>query len=95
MVIAESLAVGIPVISSRLGAMEAILTDGMNSLLFEPGDPTELARKIDLVWSDPEVLSRLRAGARKTAADYFQAEQNFHLLQSLYTRLKEGPSINA
>jgi glycosyltransferase involved in cell wall biosynthesis len=38
MSIVEAIACGVPVICSRLGAMEEIVTDGRTGLHFTPGD---------------------------------------------------------
>jgi glycosyltransferase involved in cell wall biosynthesis len=35
-----------PVIASNLGGMAELITDGVNGLLFEPGNPAHLARQI-------------------------------------------------
>ena len=54
----EAMASGIPVIASRIGGLPYTVTDGVTGLLFEPGDPADLARKIARLLDDPE----LRAG---------------------------------
>ncbi|MDO9009373.1 MAG: glycosyltransferase, partial [Thiobacillus sp.] len=47
--IAEAFACGLPVIASRIGALADIVTDGETGLLFEPGNPRDLADK--LAWA--------------------------------------------
>ena len=56
MVMAESLACGTPVIGSRLGAMQEIITDGRNGLHFKTDDPEDLAEKVDWAWKHPSEL---------------------------------------
>jgi glycosyltransferase involved in cell wall biosynthesis len=46
MVIREAFACGKPVIASKLGAMAELVEDGKTGLLFEPGNPEDLAEKI-------------------------------------------------
>ena len=51
----EAMASGIPVIASRIGGLPYTVTDGVTGLLFEPGDPADLARKITRLLDDPEL----------------------------------------
>jgi glycosyltransferase involved in cell wall biosynthesis len=60
--IQEAYAAGVPVIASRLGALEEKVRDGVSGLLFEPGDVVDLARVLRRTIDEPELLPRLRAG---------------------------------
>jgi len=42
----EAMACGVPVIGSRIGALPEYIRDGVNGLLFEPGNPQALAEAI-------------------------------------------------
>ena len=46
MAVLEAMAAGVPVIGSRLDGIPEAIDDGINGLLVEPGNPTELAEKI-------------------------------------------------
>jgi glycosyltransferase involved in cell wall biosynthesis len=61
-VILEAFACGTPVITANLGGMAELVEDGVNGLLFEPGDVEDLARCLRRVAEEPELLDRLRAG---------------------------------
>lgn len=61
----EFIAHGIPVVASRFFGSE-IIRDGENGLLIEIGDADELRKKVLAVINDPDLLSRLKAGARAT-----------------------------
>jgi len=63
----EALGAGIPVVASRLGALPELIIDGENGLTFDPTHPAELAAILRRLASDPELLTRLRAGARRSA----------------------------
>src|SRR5207244_2526250 len=56
MVIAEAYACGVPVIASRMGAMQELVAHGRTGLLFPPGDSEHLAESIDWAWSHPADL---------------------------------------
>ena len=60
----EALAAGVPVIASRIGGIPETVRHGTNGLLFEPGDPADLARQIRRLIEEPDLLDHLRAGCR-------------------------------
>lgn len=54
--IAEAFACRTPVIASRMGAMKEIVSDGRTGLLFSPGDPGDLAQKVEWAWTHPDEM---------------------------------------
>ncbi len=79
---AEAMAHGVPVVASRLGALESLVDDGVNGLLFERDNEVDLAERIMRLWNDPELARRLGASARqKAAAEWSEASHMKHLLQ--------------
>lgn len=54
-VIQEALAIGKPILCSRIGGMAEKVSDGVTGLYFEPGSPSDLAAKLvdlaDLAWT--------------------------------------------
>lgn len=50
----EAMAVGVPVVSTRLGAMAEVLTDGVNTAFVEPGDVTALTQVLARVVANPQ-----------------------------------------
>lgn len=59
--IMEAFAMGVPVIAGNVGGMAELVTDGESGLLFEVGDPADLADKMVRIM-DPQVLAQCRAG---------------------------------
>jgi glycosyltransferase involved in cell wall biosynthesis len=59
----EGLAVGTPVISTDVGGVGEIVTDGLNGLLVPPDDPEALAAAIRRFFADEELRARLRDAA--------------------------------
>jgi glycosyltransferase involved in cell wall biosynthesis len=90
MTIAEAFACGVPVIASRLGGMEEIVSGVYTGLLFEPGDPTDLAAKVDWAWSHPHRMAEMRENARREYEDKYIAEKNYELLVQIYQRALGG-----
>ena len=62
MVIREAFLAGVPVVASRIGAIPEAVTDGVNGLLFEPGDVDDLRRVLVRLVHEPDLLPRLRQG---------------------------------
>ncbi len=60
----EALANGIPVVQPRHGAFPELLEATGGGLLFEPGDPADLARALEELLKDPHGRSELGRGGR-------------------------------
>jgi glycosyltransferase involved in cell wall biosynthesis len=76
--IQEAFASGPVVIASRIGGIPEMVRDGINGLLVEPGDEVALANAIARLRASPDLVTRLRQEALKTARLYDMA---FHKRQ--------------
>jgi glycosyltransferase involved in cell wall biosynthesis len=65
--LAEYLAVGVPVIAPRVEQLAERLNDGVDSLMFEPGNVEELTRTLQYLADEPLERKRLSEAARETA----------------------------
>jgi len=86
MTIIEAFACGLPVIASKLGAMAEIIEDGRTGLLFEPGNPEDLAAKVEWLLSHPQELARMSKEARAEYEAKYTAERNYEMLMAIYHR---------
>jgi glycosyltransferase involved in cell wall biosynthesis len=66
----EALAVGTPVIATRVGGVPEIVEDGVNGLLVPAGDAAALAGAIRRFFSDGDLQDRLRAAAAPSVARF-------------------------
>jgi glycosyltransferase involved in cell wall biosynthesis len=90
MTIAEAFACGVPVICSKMGAMQEIVEDGRTGLHFTPGDADDLAAKADWAWSHPERMRQMGNEAREEFESKYTAEKNYALLMEIYKHALAG-----
>jgi len=69
-VLIEAMAAGTTVVASSLDGYRNVATSDVDSLLVEPGDPTELGNAIGRVVDDRELSDRLRRGGATRAAQF-------------------------
>jgi FkbM family methyltransferase len=84
--IAEAFACGIPVICSRLGAMQEIVEDGRSGLYFTAGDADDLAGKVEWAWAHPDRMKTMGREARQEYEKKYTAERNYEMLADIYDR---------
>jgi glycosyltransferase involved in cell wall biosynthesis len=86
MCIAEALACGTPVVCSRLGAMAEVVADHRTGLHFTPGDPDDLAAKVEWAWSHPKQMEAMGRSARAEYEVKYTPERNYPILMDIYQR---------
>jgi glycosyltransferase involved in cell wall biosynthesis len=82
--IAEAFACGVPVICSRLGAMQEIVEDGRTGLHCLPGDAADLAEKLDWAWEHPARVQMMGKEARQEFENKYTAAKNYPILMDIY-----------
>jgi glycosyltransferase involved in cell wall biosynthesis len=88
--IAEAFACGVPVICSRLGAMQEIVDNGRTGVHFIPGNSEDLAAKVEWAWSHPARMQEIGIEARKEYESKYTAEKNYPMLMEIYQRTVAG-----
>lgn len=82
--IVEAYSVGVPVIASRIGALAELVEHERTGLLVNPGDPADLASKLQWALSHPtEMLEMGRRAFEKFSSEYSE-DRNYELLLSIY-----------
>lgn len=80
----EAFATGTPVLAASIGAIAETTDNGRTGLHFRPGDPSDLAAKVDWLLSHPEELARMRKEARREYEVKYTAERNYEILMGIY-----------
>jgi glycosyltransferase involved in cell wall biosynthesis len=86
----ESLAAGVPVIASRIGTGEDLISNGETGVHFTPGDAVDLANKVTQLWQNPQRLEAMRDLARQAYLKDYTAERNYQLMLDLYASVQEN-----
>lgn len=92
--IAESMALGRPVIATRAGGTPELIEDGVSGLLVADGDADAVARAIRRLLDEPALAARLGTRARERILADFSVERMMTNYIALYRRAinKEGVS---
>ncbi len=68
LVVQEAFAMGVPVVASKLGALEEWVTNEVNGLHFETGNAVDLGEKLKLLIDRPELLHKLRSNVPRVSS---------------------------
>jgi glycosyltransferase involved in cell wall biosynthesis len=85
--IIEAFATGTPVIASKLGAMQELITHEYNGLLFKAGDAIQLNNCLDHF---EEILNDdMYKNARQTYLQHYTAEKHYRSIMNIYNEVIE------
>jgi glycosyltransferase involved in cell wall biosynthesis len=82
-VLLEAMAMGLPVVASRISGIPELVADRHNGLLVEPDMPEALADAIARLLTEPALCNGLGCRARKTVTESFDNDINLRLLCAL------------
>lgn len=86
LVVREGFAASKPVIASRMGVLAEAVTPGKTGLTFTPGDPADLAEKVDWMVSHEEESISMGRNARREYEEHYTPEVNYQILMSIYEK---------
>ena len=75
-VIKEAMAVGTPVVASKVAGIPELLDGGRCGILVPPSDSNAIADAVEGLFKDPELRQSLAVAAREYAEDKFDAQRN-------------------
>jgi len=80
--IKEAMAIGVPVVTTRLEGIEELIEHGVSGLLVEPGDVASLAASAQALLGDAGLRKRLTRNARQVIEQRFDRRKNFAALKA-------------
>jgi len=84
MSVLEAFACGTPVIASRLGSLQEIVTDGDTGVLFEAANSSDLAEKINALIKNSEKRMRISFNAKNVFDVKYSNDKNLDILMNIY-----------
>lgn len=93
MAILESMAAGLPVISTTVGGIPDAICSGEEGILIEAGDIEHLVSSIELLLGDESIRAKMGDAARKKINDKFTAKNVLLELENLYLHLGAMPTV--
>lgn len=89
-VLMEAMAMGLPVVSTRIAGIPELIDDGHTGLLVAPGRPDELADALQLLLNDPSLCSQMGSSGRQKVIGEFTTEKSAEQLYALFERELRG-----
>ncbi|UBF27179.1 glycosyltransferase family 4 protein [Kovacikia minuta CCNUW1] len=87
----EAMAAGLPIIATQLSAIPEMVSHGETGLLIQPGDRVALAHSIQTLLQNPTLRRQMGDRGRKVVEQKFDAQKNFHTLESLFIEVADKP----
>ena len=81
----EAMASGVAPVTTRVGGIPEVITDGTDGLLVDPGDPGALAAALTKLLADDEARAATAEAARRRAQD-FDLRRAVRQIESVYER---------
>jgi glycosyltransferase involved in cell wall biosynthesis len=91
LVLLEAMALGCPVIATRVGGIPELITHEENGLLHEKDNHQHLAQEILSLLCDEERAARLGRRGQEHVRTSFNREKTINATRNLYARLKGAP----
>jgi glycosyltransferase involved in cell wall biosynthesis len=92
-VLAEAMAMAVPVVSTNISGIPEMIDDGVHGLLVEPRNPQALADALRSVLTDPELHARLARAGRERICERFDSRRTTIALRDLFVaQLRERQS---
>jgi glycosyltransferase involved in cell wall biosynthesis len=86
-VLLEAMAVGVPVVATRVGDIPQLIRDGESGLLIEPGRAAELAEALERLVRDSELRSRIRESGFQAVQANYRIEKQLTQVGDIYRTL--------
>lgn len=83
-VLAEAMAMGVPVVSTAISGIPEMIDDGVHGLLVAPRDPQALADALRRVLSDADLHTRLARAGRERMCERFDSRRTTVALRDLF-----------
>ena len=87
--IMEAMSYGKPVIGSNIGGIPELIQNGETGILFEPGNAKDLATKLKLLLSQPDLIKKFSKNAKIFIEQNCDKKKYYGELISLYQKARK------
>lgn len=87
MSVLESLSMGKPVIGAQIGGIPELIDDGLDGLIFESGNPRDLAAKMKLLWGNPALRRSMGLHGRNKVERDYNPEKHYDRIMAVYNEV--------
>jgi glycosyltransferase involved in cell wall biosynthesis len=91
LVVVEAMALGVPPVATAHGSFTELITNGVDGVLFRPGDPAALGQAVADIAAEPARYATYGRQARETYAKRFDPERNLNQLIEIYRYAIDHP----
>ena len=85
--LAEAMLLGVPVVASNTGGIPSMLEKNVDGILFEEGNPHDLAKCVIQIFREPVIAAVYGDNARKHALITHDGDANFNRLIEIYQEI--------
>ena len=89
----EAMSAGVPVISTRVGAIPEMVEDGVGGFLIEAGSAAPLRERVSWAIDNRAQLPAMGARSRERASEYYAAERNYPQLLDTLAEVVQKPVL--
>ncbi len=90
LVLLEAMQAGLPVVTTRRGAIPEIVQDGVHGFLVNEQDPVDLADKIQRLAADPALRKRMGEAGRRRYEEFYTHEHFGRRMIAVFEELARG-----
>jgi glycosyltransferase involved in cell wall biosynthesis len=91
----EAMAMGLPIVATRVSGNEDVVADGDNGLLVPPGDPDALAAALRRLVADPALAAHMGRRSREIVESRFSLTAVMNQLRDAYRKQPAASDIGA
>lgn len=89
MAILEGMAYGLPVVSTNVGGIPAVVSEGINGYLYEPGSITDFANAIIKLLNNPNLCKKMYENNIRKISNEFSIESNVKKISAIYQDIEK------
>ena len=81
------MAMNVPVVATKIGALPEVIDDGKTGVLVPPGDVSALTGAIKYLIQNPDIRKEMGENGRKRVIERFNIEKNIKQVEEIFLNL--------